>query len=86
MSKAKKPLKLFFIGVPSGKEGQGKLKNYKSSEEADYETEEWCEVHARSLKEAKTLYPQVFSDWQEAQHEAALKRVGTQRSPFGIGS
>ncbi len=86
MSRAKKPLIRFLLGVPSGKEGQGKLKRYNTVEEADYNTEEWCEVYARSLKEAKALYPQVFSDWQEAQHEAALKCVGTQRSPFGIGS
>ncbi len=79
------PLKRFLLGVPSGKEGQNKLKKYDSVEQADFETEEWCEVYARSLKEAKALYPKVFQDWQEAQQEK-LKSVGTQRSPFGIGS
>jgi hypothetical protein len=79
--KATKKLKTFILGY----EQEGKnLKRFKTEAEADYNAEEWVSIDALSLKEAKSKYESSFLDWQKA-HEKKFA-VGTQKSPFGIGS
>ena len=82
---ATKKIKSFILGYPSGKDIEPKnLKKYKDEAQADFETEEWCEVWACTLKEAKGMYEQTFKDWQDSQ--AKIHNKGTQKSPFGIGA
>ena len=76
-------VKTYFLGYPSP---NSKLKNYRTPEIADFESEEWCEVKAKTLKEAKQKYEFIFAEWQKSQNELHNKNRGTQRSPFGIGS
>ena len=89
MKKSKtKTLKQFILGYPHDKDVDPKnLRRYDSKEAADFDTEEWCEVWASSLKEAKGLYEQSFAEWK-VKHEADMLKLrqGNHKSPFGIGA
>ena len=43
-----------------------KLRQYASKEQAAYESEEWCEVEAKSLEDAKNKYETAFLNWQKS--------------------
>ena len=45
------------------------LREFKDKAEADYESEEWCEVFADTLEEAKNKYEASFLEWQKSQEE-----------------
>lgn len=77
--------KSFILGYPFNTEVDPKnLKKYESKIQADFEAEEWCEVFATSLKKAKLKYEETFQEWRKSIEKNV--NVGTQKSPFGIGS
>jgi hypothetical protein len=41
------------------------LTQYKTTKEADYNTEEWCIVEAKDVREAKSKYEQTFTELKE---------------------
>ena len=43
------------------------LVQFETKVQADYESEEWVEVEANSLEEAKEKYEETFSKWHENQ-------------------
>lgn len=43
------------------------LTEYATKEQASYESEEWCEVEADTLEQAKEMYEEVFLEWQKSQ-------------------
>jgi hypothetical protein len=64
-------MKKFFLGyanetVEVTADGRN-LTSYPSKWKASYESEEWCEVSADSLEEAKLKYEATFKVWQETQ-------------------
>ena len=52
-------MKIFIIGMTE----DGSLKQFHSSREADYESEEWCLVASTSLKLAFDTYDLAFQEW-----------------------
>ena len=40
------------------------LTEYPDKKTASYESEEWCEVEAETLEEAKGKYEETFLQWQ----------------------
>lgn len=59
--------KMFILGYPSGNVDAvpENLVEYKNKKEADFESEEWVEVEANTLEEAKAKYEETFLAWQE---------------------
>lgn len=40
------------------------LSKYTTKEEAEFDSEEWCEIEAENLEDAKQLYEDQFSMWR----------------------
>lgn len=43
------------------------LTEFKTKEEASFESEEWCEIEATTLQEAKEKYENAFDMWKMEQ-------------------
>jgi len=43
------------------------LTEYPNKETASFESEEWCEVEADNLEDAKAKYEAAFLEWQKQQ-------------------
>lgn len=56
----------FILGFPAGSTtiDLEDIVEYNTKEEADFESEEWVEVEANSLEEAKANYEESFLSWQ----------------------
>ena len=57
----------FYIGFPSDINVSEGLVQYKSAEEAAWNTEEWCTVEADTLQEAFDGYEKAFELWRGEQ-------------------
>jgi len=53
---------IFILGYKNLDEG---LVEFKSKKEADYEAQEWVEIEADTLEEAKSKYEICFENWQK---------------------
>jgi hypothetical protein len=56
-------LKTFYLGYK--KYNSQRLTEFKNAQHADYEAEEWAEIEAVNLKEAKSKYEESFLAWKE---------------------
>jgi hypothetical protein len=73
----------FFIGYHSNPNYSEALVQFSSAEQADNDSEEWCEVEADSLQEAYDKYEETFADWRarcelipsEKENDSAGKQV-----------
>lgn len=58
----------FILGYPFDTEvAIENLKEYPDKNTADFEAEEWCEVEAETLDDAKQKYENAFTEWQKQQ-------------------
>jgi phage terminase Nu1 subunit (DNA packaging protein) len=57
-------MRTFFLGFKNA--GSGRLTEFNTARQADYLAEEWAEVQADNLKEAKEKYESSFLAWQES--------------------
>lgn len=55
-------MKTFYLGYRTA--GSTKLSEFKTAKQADYEAEEWAEIEASNLKEAKAKYEESFLQWK----------------------
>ena len=59
-------MKTYILGYDFSDNGNFEtLTEYKTREDADFNTEEWCTVEANSLKEAKEKYEKTFCELKE---------------------
>lgn len=57
----------FYIGYHSDINVSEGLVQFSSAEDADYSSEEWCEVEADTLQEAYDKYEESFLAWRGEQ-------------------
>lgn len=58
-------MKKFILGyMPDSDVTKENIVQFDSKAQADHESEEWVEVNANNLDEAKDLYEATFKKWQ----------------------
>lgn len=57
-------MRKFILGYKSPLSLSDNLIEYATKQEAVYDSDEWCEVEAETLEEAKEKYRYAFADWQ----------------------
>jgi hypothetical protein len=73
-SKEPLPLSKFILGFNAPDDDF--LTEYKTKEEALYQSEEWCEVEAATLEEAKSKYEETFLQWQKKSEQPVREPLG----------
>lgn len=59
-------MKKFILGIQDISTSE--IIEYVNKEIADFESEEWCEVYAETLEEAKAKYFDAFEEWNKSKN------------------